>query len=49
METMFVHMVFFKEEGHNFEVYVEVCQDEVLKKTSTTIMLTNQVSLLQNA
>jgi hypothetical protein len=29
---MFMHMVFFKEEDHNFEVYVEVCQDEMLKK-----------------
>jgi len=42
-------MVFLEEEGHNFEVYVEVCQGEVLKKTSITIMLTNQITLLQNA
>jgi hypothetical protein len=42
-------MVLLKEEGHNFKVYVEVCQDEVFKKSSTTTMLTNQVTLLQNA
>jgi hypothetical protein len=44
-----MHMLFLEEEDHNFEVYVEVCQGEVFKKTSITTMFTNQVTLLQNA